>query len=69
MGSKRPGRRFELLLFSLVLAPGAACGSVSSGGDQPDARPDGDEDGGQEADAVPEVRCSEGMAYIPGGTY
>lgn len=57
------------LCVFLVPALFAACGSVSSGGDQPDARVEPGEDGGDEADAPPEVRCSAGMAYIPGGTF
>ena len=63
--------RFLVLLLLAVPPAGAACGSVSTGDDDPaDARPDGDEDGGGDpADGAPEVRCSEGMAYIPGGTY
>lgn len=66
----RSRRRLQYLLRFLVLAPAAACGSVSSGGEPPDARPGGDEDGGGDpADGPVEVRCAEGMAYIPGGTY
>ena len=63
-------RSHRHLLVFLVLAVSGACGSVSSGGDEPDARTGGDEDGGgDQADGPVEVRCSEGMAYIPGGTF
>lgn len=60
-----------LVLLFLALPVAAGCGSVSSGDDPADARPSGGDDGdpGDQEDAAPEVRCSEGMAYIPGGTY
>ena len=62
--------RALVLLLLAVPVGGAACGSVSSGGDPADARPNGDDDGGgDQPDAAVEVRCAEGMAYIPGGTY
>jgi formylglycine-generating enzyme required for sulfatase activity len=65
----RSRRQLQYLVL-FALAPAAACGSVSSGDDPPDARPGGGgEDGGEEADSAPEVRCSAGMAYVPGGTF
>ena len=61
--------RFLVLLLLAVPPAGAACGSVSTGDDPADARVSVGEDGGDPSDAAPEVRCPEGMAYVPGGTY